>query len=171
MTDEPKKKKKKKQEVVKDSEGNVIPQYILDAKKAGEKATSVRLKTHADSTPKILGVSGLDPNLAYRWISKKGSKVGARETSGWAVVKDKKLLGPRHSGGSMIDTHDCILMATTHENQQQLAAIPRLRSKERVDASMRSEKLEEFEETAITKETYDSALQAEKELTNIFEEA
>ncbi len=160
--DIPKKLKKKKVELD-------TPQYILDAKRAGKKAQASRVKTHATNIPKVLGVRGLRPDIAYRWVDKSGSNVGIRESQGYAVIKDDSLIGPRHSGGSTIDTHDSILMGTTIDNQKELQAIPGKRSRDRVKGAMSNAHLEKMRETEITKKTYENALQAHKENTNIFE--
>lgn len=157
-----KKKKKKKLQVK-------LPQYLLDAQAAGEKATSRRLKTHSQNTPKLLGVEGLDQSLRYRWVDKTtGSGVGMRETQGWAIVMDATLTGPRHSGSSMIDTHDSVLMATTRQNYDELAALAPRKSKARIGQAHASEALEQMRKNSISKKTYETSLQADEQNT-IFE--
>jgi len=166
LTPEVHKKKKKKKKKLQAK----LPQYLIDAQDAGDKATSRRLKTHAQNTPKLLGVSGLDPNLKYRWVDKSdGANVGMRQTDGWVVVKDDNLVGPRHSGTSMVDTHDSVLMATTRDNYDELSSLAPRRSDARIRGAVTPSKLEQLAKNKITKETYETSLQADQKNT-IFEE-
>ena len=117
---------------------------IRKAREIDAKPITEGMRAHAFSHQGTLAVGNLDPNKHYRFVSKMNDKLkvpdarnaAQRKQDGYVVTSDPdgKLIGPRATGGSNIETHDLILMETSKENAADRAMIPVIKAKAAITA-------------------------------------
>lgn len=129
----------KEVEVVPEKEESFQEAMIRAAKEIDLKPITKDMREHAFSHTGQLAVKLTDPSKHYYWESKLDDKlktpntrnIAKRRQEGYEVTKDPSggMGGSRAGGGSIIETHDLVLMETSNENAVKRAMIPVIRAK------------------------------------------